>query len=137
MEKILNNYLIVLMDHIKTKTTCTTFHQKSESFYELLFEVFHTIMEKKQDLGLDDPSSEESAFESTNKALNDTKSMLEKMIKDNESIGMDNLLRGLVDKLDSACGDMKAFLYDEEEDAKEKTSDDPAPTVRSWLLGKK
>ena len=43
------------------------------------------------------------AAQKTYDAIEDTKEILEAMIDKKNSVGMDNLLRGLVDKLDSAC----------------------------------
>ena len=38
------------------------------------------------------------------------------MVEENNSVGMDNLLRGLIDSLEGKIGDCKAFLEEEAED---------------------
>ncbi|MFC1797789.1 hypothetical protein ACFLY2_01030 [Patescibacteria group bacterium] len=42
-EKAIKAYIDMLTIHIDTKTTDSTFHEKTEGFYDTLFEVAHTI----------------------------------------------------------------------------------------------
>ncbi len=116
MEELFNLYKQVLLAHIQTKTTCPLFHEKSAAFYELLFEVFHTISEKRQDLGLDKAPDEYQLVKQTYDNIEKAKASLEAMVKEKNSVGMDNLLRGLVDKLESECGNAKALLAEEQEE---------------------
>lgn len=107
---------MVFINHIRTKTNDALFHEKSAQLYELIFEVFHTVMEKRQDLWLDEPLDCDIASQKTYDAITDTKDILETMLEKKNSIGMDNLLRGLVDKLDSACWLVQSLLKEEEEE---------------------
>lgn len=120
MDKIFNLYKMVLLAHIGTKTNDPLFHEKSAGFYELLFDVFHTISEKKQDIGLDESLDCEIARKTSYDALEKAKEIVGSMISKDNSIGMDNLLRGLYDKLETACGSAKSFIEEEEEDEEEE-----------------
>lgn len=119
MSEIFALYKLVLLNHIRTKTTCPLFHEKSEDFYNLLFDVFHEIMEKRQDLWLDETADENTAYKSTYEAIEKVKTSLESMVKESNSVGMDNLLRGLIDKLEFACGTARGFIKEEEEEKEE------------------
>lgn len=126
LERLFALYKTVLLAHIGTKTTESQFHEKSEGFYELLFDVFHLVSEKRQDVGTDEPTDCSAAIESTYSALEEAKSVLEAMVKEKNSVGTDNLLRGLLDRLETACGDARAFVTEEEE---EDETENPAETV--------
>lgn len=115
LSRLFDIYKLVLLAHIGTKTTFSQFHDKSESFYELLFEVFHTISEKRQDTWTDKPADEEKVTQEVYDAIEEAKSIIEWMIKESNSVGMDNLLRGLADKLEFACGDARAFIEEKDE----------------------
>lgn len=116
MDQLFNLYRKLVLNHIKTKTICSQFHEKSESFYKLGFDVFHELMEKRQDLWLDSTADKESVYQDTYDTIMSIKTILEWMVKEKNSIGMDNLLRGLVDKLDSACWLAQSLLKEEEEE---------------------
>lgn len=107
---------MVLLNHIRTKTNDALFHEKSAQLYELIFEVFHTVMEKRQDLWLDEPMDCSIAAQKTYDAIEDTKEILETMIEKKNSVWMDNLLRWLVDKLDSACWLAQSLIKEEDEE---------------------
>lgn len=116
MNRLFELYKQVLLAHIQTKTTCPLFHEKSADFYELLFDVFHEISEKRQDNEVDAPGNEEALIQSTYDAIEEAKSIVEGMVKEKNSVGMDNLLRGLVDKLEFACGNARGFIEEEKEE---------------------
>ena len=86
-------YKLILLAHIETKTVFSQFHEKSQEFYETLFEVFHTISEKRQDLGIDDPADEETIAQETCDNIDEAKKIVCDMIKGKNTVGMDNLLR--------------------------------------------
>lgn len=115
MDKIFDLFKVVLLAHIETKTVNNLFHEKSQDFYELLFDCFHTISEKKQDIWEDNPADCDKAIQDTNNALNEVKSILETMIEEKQTVWMDNLLRWLVDKLEFAIWNAKWFIEEEEE----------------------
>jgi hypothetical protein len=114
MEKLFELFKVVLLAHIKTKTVDSLFHEKSQAFYELLFDCFHQISEKEQDIS---PNMEdaEPLISDTYDALEEAKTIIEKMVKNDNTIGMDNLLRGLADKLEFACGNALALVKEEKE----------------------
>lgn len=115
MNELFNLYRAVLIAHIGTKTTYSQFHEKSEGWYELLFEVFHSIAEKRQDIEIDKPLDEEKIVQETYDNIEKAKKLVESMIKEKNSPGMDNLLRWLVDKLEWACGDSRSFIEEKDE----------------------
>jgi len=119
MDRLFQLYKTVLLAHIRTKTTDQLFHQKSEWFYELLFEVFHTISEKNQDIGVDKAGDCDILAQQAYDAIEEAKTIVESMVKDKNSVWMDNLLRWLADKLEFACGDARAFIEEEKEDYSE------------------
>ncbi len=118
VSQLFDLFKVVLVAHIETKTICTTFHPKSAEFYEILFDIFHQVAEKRQDIGEDEPADEETAIQDTYDALIEAKDILETMIEWNNSVGMDNLLRWLLDSLEGKIGDCKAFLEEEKEETK-------------------
>ena len=122
MDRLFQLYKIVLLAHIRSKTVDSVFHAKSEEFYELLFEVFHTISEKNQDMGVDPAGNEDLLIQQTYDAIEEAKTIVESMVKDKNSVGTDNLLRGFADKLEFACGNARAFIEDEKEDYSELKS---------------
>ena len=103
MDRLFQIYKRLLELHIGTKTNDLLFHQASEDFYTLLFDVFHQISEKRQDIKLDNPIDCEKAEQEAYDLIEEAKSELESMVSEDNSVGMDNLLRGLVDKLEFAC----------------------------------
>jgi DNA-binding ferritin-like protein len=50
-KKALASYLEMLEIHIDTKTKDATFHEKTNEFYDVLFDVAHKIGERYVDLG--------------------------------------------------------------------------------------
>ena len=104
------------MAHIQTKTTNSQFHEKSQEFYELLFDVFHNLSEKRVDIALDTVPDDEESIKRAYDAIEEAKTIIESMVKDDNSVGMDNLLRGMADKLEFACGNARAFIEEESEE---------------------
>jgi hypothetical protein len=130
MEKLFDLFKKTLIAHINTKTTNPLFHEKSQEFYELLFDCFHQISEKEQDVS-DEATEHTKPIEETYSALEKAKEIIEEMINDEPTIGMDNLLRGLYDKLEFACGNARGFLKEEDEDESEykKPKESPKKSI--------
>jgi regulator of replication initiation timing len=118
--KIFPIFESLLISHIATKTSYSQFHEKSAEFYELAFDCFHLIGEKMQDLGLKDALDDEDAVNQSYKDLMDLKDALNEMVKEKNSVWMDNLLRGLVDRAESACGNARAFIEEESDEYEKK-----------------
>lgn len=117
LSRLFELYKQVLLAHISTKALYSQFHEKSESFYGTLFDVFHTIAEKRVDNGIDVLDDEEETVQATYDAIEEAKTIIETMIKDkSNSVGMDNLLRGLADRLEFDCGNARAFIEEEKDE---------------------
>lgn len=126
MNELFSLFQKVLLAHIGTKTVYSTFHSKSQGWYELLFDIFHEISEKRQDLKIDPCMDDDVVIQETFDNLTKTRDILEAMVKEKNSVGMDNLLRSLLDRLEFAIGDASAFIEeeaDEEEDDTQWKSD--------------
>lgn len=134
MDKLLSLHNLLLKLHIKTKTVCSQFHEKSAAWYEFAFDVFHELSEKRQDLWLDAPAMEETAYQEYYDNLLLIRWILESMVKEKNSIGMDNLLRGKLDELEWHIGDAKAFLSEDKDEYEEKSEESP---MEKWLKPKK
>lgn len=134
MDRLFQLYKTVLLAHIQTKTTESQFHEKSQEFYELLFEVFHLISEKRVDLELDEVKDCDILIQDTYNAIEEAKTIVYDMVKEDNSIGMDNLLRGLADKLEGACGNSRAFIKEEEEEYEPK---EVKPMIKSIRIPSK
>lgn len=63
-----------------------------------------------QDLEIDKPANFEEAANEAYDLLEKAKIELEELINEDNSFGMDNLLRGLYDKLETQCGTARGFL---------------------------
>jgi len=50
MEQFLQNYLKSFKIHVATKTTDIVIHEYLAKVYEFMFDVLHTVSEKRQDL---------------------------------------------------------------------------------------
>lgn len=113
-----NSYVKLVTAHIRTKTEEPVFHEKSAAFYEAMFEVLHEIGEKSEDVGM--PIAEEKECSVVAREVLDSlvsvKEAIEAQIAKKNSVGTDNLLRGLVDKLEFQIGNAKALVDDEEEE---------------------
>ena len=113
---LLDAYIRLTLWHIRVKTVWSQIHEKSEEWYDFAFDVFHSILEKKQDLGLDDPADEDTIANDLYSNIETIVSTLEKMVKEKNSVGMDNLLRGLADKAEFHCGNARCFVNEESEE---------------------
>ena len=112
--------------HIGTKAVDVVFHKESEAFYDMLFDIFHQVSEKNQDLEIDEPTDCESAKLEAYSLLEEAKSELEGMIKSNKDMGMDNLLRDLLDKLQFQIGTARGFYnHVKEEETPEEDMSEP------------
>lgn len=127
VQSVFDAFLAVFIDHVLTKTVDATFHEFSAKAYETLFSVAHKIAERRQDLGLDKHEDCADAAISTIEAIEKAKETVEKMVKETNSVGLDNLLRGIVDELEGLHGNAQAFLAKEEE-AEEPKSEEATET---------
>lgn len=118
MEKLFNLYKKMLEIHIGTKTTDKVFHEATADFYSSLFDLFHLISEKRQDIELDKPVHLEESRNEAYDLLEKAKIELEELINEDNTFGMDNLLRDLYDKLETQCWTARWFLpkLEDEED---------------------
>jgi len=110
--KAIKAYIDMLTIHIDTKTTDSTFHEKTEGFYETLFEVAHTIWEKHVDLGW---SLEQTSLDDKKKQANNIIINLRKEIenyKDNNEVSLwtEDLLWSLANNLESDEWVSRSFL---------------------------
>ena len=115
MQILFTLYTRMFILHIKTKTTDALFHQTSAGFYGNLFEIVHKILEKRQDIEVDSAMSCEEASAEAYDILEDAKAEIESMIEENNDIGMDNLLRSLLDSIQSDCWTARGFLEEEDD----------------------
>lgn len=117
----------LLIAHIGTKVVDSQFHEKSASFYELAFDCFHMLSEKDQDIGEMNPIDCKIAKQQTYKDLEDLKNLLIAMAEEKNTMGKDNLLRGLIDRAESACGDARAFIREDEEEKEDDEDMEETP----------
>lgn len=106
-------YIEMLELHLDCKTTDKNLHERTQDFYELLFEISHSVWERFVDLDgelRDDHSNCESQKQDALRILVQFKESLDTLIKSNSlSIWADNLLRWFSDKLDFQIGNAKAL----------------------------
>lgn len=111
-KKALNAYLEMLEIHIDTKTKDVTFHEKTDLFYDKLFEVAHKVGERYVDLWWDlrtDSLSDKK--KRANKIISDLRMELEKYEKDNKiSLWTQDLIGWLADDLEDIEWTSRAFL---------------------------
>ena len=105
----------VLEIHVKTKTKDIVFHDFTKSVYEKLFDVFHNIAEKGEDIKKGLPAEDVQAMKNeTYELVEHVKELVDGM-KDKHSTGMDDLIRGLVNDLETLCGTARGFTVEKEE----------------------
>lgn len=111
-EKAIKAYIDMLTIHIDTKTTDSTFHEKTEEFYETLFEVAHTIWEKHVDLwwSLLETSLDDKMKKANNIILNLRKEIENYKDNNNVSLWTEDLLWSLANNLESAEWTSRSFL---------------------------
>ena len=129
MNELIQNYLKSFKLHVGTKTTDKVLHEFLADVYEFFFKAMHTIQEKRQDLWLDKSIDCKTASESMMTLLESEKEVLESMIKEKNSCGMDNLLRWLVDELEGLMGTAKGFIEEEEDEIEE-----PKDLPKIWAI---
>ena len=118
--KIFPIFESLLVNHIATKTSYPLLHQYTKGAYELAFECFHQIGERMQDNELKDSIDDEEAVKQAYEDMEELKKVLYDMVKEKNSVGMDNLLRGLADKAESICGDLRGFVEQEKDEYEPK-----------------
>lgn len=115
MDQIFKLFKVILDAHIKTKTVNSQFHEKSQEFYEVAFNIYHELFEKMMDTeAIEPPSDPAKTMNDAYFALESIKEILNTMVKKKNTVGMDNLLRGLIDKVEFNCGNARAFLNDKD-----------------------
>jgi hypothetical protein len=102
----------VLDAHIRTKGLDFDFHTFTNAYKDLL-DIAHDIGEKSEDAGK--PINSENDCEiiemETYDAIETLKEEVERAIKVGKlSVGEDNTLRGIADKLENICGSARAFI---------------------------
>ncbi len=117
--------------HVGTKTNDIVFHKASEGFYETLFDVAHGVAEAMQDTKMNSPINAKQARTQSYDILEKAKGLLESMVNENKDIAMDNVLRGLVDKLWVECGTARGFYAGTPEDdaTKETKTEEDKPST--------
>ena len=115
MEALFAIYKKLLLLHVGTKTNEPIFHEKSAGFYELLFDIFHEVSEKNQDIWEDKPVDCKKATKDALTLLEEAKWLVEDMIEESNTYGKDNLLRWLADKLEFQIGTAKSLVEEEDE----------------------
>lgn len=119
MEQLLQNYIKSFKIHVATKTTDKVLHDFLADVYGFFFDVIHTLSEKRQDLWLDPSIDCDKASSSMMTLLQSEKDVLEKMVKEKNSYGMDDQLRTLLNTLEWLMGTAKWFIEDEKEEKSE------------------
>lgn len=118
-------YIKSLEAHIRTKTLDPLFHEKSAEFYDTLFSFAHKIGERSEDIGIAvTPDMDcEKIISDLYDSVEVFKNALEIQIKAQNSIGTDNLLRGIADESENLCANIKAFMnFSENEEKQDKES---------------
>lgn len=115
MNRIFQIYKRLLEIHIGTKCSpeWTVFHEKTADAYEMLFDVFHTISEMRQDTEEDIPLLVEEVAIESYELVEEAQKLIESMIKNNKNIWTDNLLRWHAEKLNWLCGNLRWFINQE------------------------
>lgn len=96
--------------HVGTKTNDTVYHSASASLYEDLFNVVHSVDEAMQDSKQESPVDPKMARKRTYEIIEKAKSIVEGLVNSNKDMAVDNVLRGLVDKLGFDCGNARALI---------------------------
>lgn len=108
LEFLFEVYKRLFILHIETKTIDSQFHEKSQEFYEEMFAIVHEIAEKRQDIEADAPTDAKYWKEAYD-LIEESKQIIEKMINTKNTPWMDNLLRSIADRLETQCGNARAF----------------------------
>ena len=129
-DKVFDLYKDMLNLHIGTKTNDIVFHQASASFYETLFAAFHDAKEALQDSKQESAINAKEARAKSYKLLMEAKSILESMVNENKDIAVDNVLRGLVDKLWFECGTARGFCECGDSDSASEKESNQEPSKK-------
>ncbi|MCH8518794.1 hypothetical protein LAT59_03470 [Candidatus Gracilibacteria bacterium] len=111
-QKALAAHTAMLLLHIDSKTLDHDFHHATEEFYEGLFDTAHEIGEKYVDLGSHHESSDiivkkQQAFD----IIKNLREEIETYARNNTiSLGTEDLLGSLVNKLEDMEGTAKSFI---------------------------
>lgn len=139
MEKLYNELMDAFEElfeiHTSTKATDYTVHKATEPLYTGVLELAHKVAERMADkkepiLTEDCDVLAKRAYDATERV----KTALEAAVKEKNSVGTDNLLRGLVDEAESLCG-IAASIVEEEDEEDEKP--EASANDKSKLLKKK
>jgi hypothetical protein len=84
MDNLFELYKRMLKIHIATKTTDKVFHEATADFYSTLFDAFHQISEKNQDLEIDESECKCDVAEEAYDILEEAMATLEDMIEENK-----------------------------------------------------
>lgn len=118
-------FMLVLLAHFRSKTLDKNLHDETKGLYEgRAFDVFHQMAERFEDNG--STITEWDDAKSIGKALYDAaeklKDALSAAAEAGDSVGTDNLVRGLADSMEGVCGDLRKYTvgeYAEKEDDKD------------------
>lgn len=111
-KKALESYIEMLNIHIDTKTTDVVFHKETEWFYEMLFDVAHSLWEKYVDLGWNlDGVSLMDKKKRANEIIKSLKEEIETYKENNDiSLGTEDMLGSLANSLEDAEWTSRWFL---------------------------
>lgn len=135
MEKLFQAYKRALMIHIQSLTTWTQFHKDTERAYETLFDVFHTIAEMKQAISDEEVRSDcDTDGQEIYDLIEVVKSEVEWIIKSNNDIWYDDLLRGHARELTMLCGTFKQYKTETEtEETEEEEEETETPKQKNIM----
>lgn len=116
--------------HVWTKTNDTVFHKASESFYEDLFDVVHGVDEAMQDSKQAPTTDPKMARKRAYEIIEKAKGIVEGLVNSNKDMAVDNVLRGLVDKLGFDCGNARALCPCNKDATKDEDTETPEEEVK-------
>lgn len=134
LEKLLKFYIEILKIHIWTKTQDKVFHEFSWEVYKKLFDVFHLISEKFEDI---DKWEYYCSLQTSKNRLYDVVEEVKELIdteKDKHSTWMDDLIRWLVSDLEWLCWTARWFTEEMEDDIDEEEKIDNMKPYKKKLI---
>lgn len=129
----LDAYTQVFKIHLSNKGKDPTHHQFTADAYDQLFEVMHLIGEKLADTG--EPILTQTNEEFRKEAydvIEGLKKEIDNYIgNDKPTIGADNMLRGIIDKMEGLCNVSNSYIVECEEDEMEdkETKEEPGEST--------
>lgn len=117
-DKILDLAIDIFRIHMRTKTLCPLFHEKSVPAYEFGISAWHKLSEKLEDLDKKTYENDD-LFDMKAQAYEDVEEIkreLEAKLKEKNTPGMDNLLRSLLDEVEGICGNLRGFITEDDAD---------------------